>query len=156
MLRGEFIRGDGLVIPNNIMTYGVQQIFQWGLVGTGYALHIGLANCNPDPGLLASALNEPTIGVNGYARQAVAQSVVGWPTQSTFNGEQYYETKEFVFEATGGPFDKAINRLALINHPSTITGAIVVALSSPLPGEEIIDVTTILATRTFKYRIYGR
>lgn len=155
-MRGEFIRGDGLVIPNNLMTYGIQQIFQWALTGSGYALHMGLANCNPDPNLLIQSLNEPTIGVHGYDRQAVAQNGTDWLTQGLFNNEQYYETKEFVFTATGGPFDKAINRIALINHASATTGQLVVALSSPLPAALIIDTGTNLPSRTYKYRIYGR
>ena len=155
-MRGEFIRGDGLVIPNNIMTYGMQQIFSWALKNTGYNLYIGLANCNPDPGLLAEHLNEPTIGVNGYARQGITRDGTGWPTSDLLNNEPYFETQEFVFDAVGGPYDKAIRRLALINHPTDVTGQIVVALSSPLPADLIIETTTDLPSRTYKYRIYGR
>ena len=155
-MRGEFIRADGLVIPNNITTYGVRSIFRWAFRDVGYALHIGLANCNPDPDLLIEELNEPTLGVNGYARQAITRGSVGWPVYNVLNGEQYFETKEFVFTATGAGFDKAITRLALINEADAVTGRLVVALSSPLPDELTITPATTLALRTFKYRIYGR
>lgn len=155
-MRGEFIRGDGLVIPNNITTYGVDMIFRFGLIGNSYALHMGLANCNPDPLLEASSLNEPTIGLNGYARQPIPQGAGGWPVYGQFNGESYFETAVHVFTATGIGFDKAINRLAIINSLSVTTGAIVVALSGTLPDELTITPATLLADRSFKYRIYGR
>lgn len=156
MLRGEFVRGDGLVIPNNITTYGVRMLFQWALVNSGYALHIGLANCNPDPNLTIEALNEPTRGLNGYNRQEVTRDAGGWPVQGLFNNEQYYETAVFTFEASGGNYDKPINRLALINSDIADTGQLVFALSVPLPEEITITPTTDLESRSFKYRIYGR
>lgn len=156
MLRGEFIRADGLVIPNNITTYGVRSIFRWAFRDVGYALHIGLANCNPDPDLLIEELNEPTLGVNGYQRQTVERGAVGWPVYGILNGEQYFETREFVFEATGAGFDKPITRLALINEADATTGKLVVALSTPLAEELTITPSTHLTHRTFKYRIYGR
>lgn len=155
MLRGEFIRGDGLVIPNNIMTYGVARLFAWALAGEAYSLYMALANCNPTPTLNANALNEPTIGTNGYARQAIAQGA-GWPTSGTFNGEAYLESVTKTFTATGPGFNKPIRRLALLTHPTNTAGVIVVALSAPLPAELAITPATDLTSRQFKYRIYGR
>jgi hypothetical protein len=154
-MRGEFIRADGLVIPNNITTYGVKSIFQWALRNENYDLHMGLANCAPDPELQIEDLNEPTIGVNGYARQPLVRAT-DWAIFGTFNGEQYYESSIMVFEAAGGDFDAAINRIALINSLSDVAGEKVVALSGPLPAELTITPTTLEADRSFKYRIYGR
>lgn len=153
-MRGEFIRGDGLVIPNNIMTYGVNQLFMWALLDSGYALHMGLANCNPTPDLNLSALGEPTIGVNGYARQPIARTT-GWPVNGTLNGETYFETASHVFAAVGGEFSEASTRIALINSLSATIGELVVALSTPFP-EVTIGPDTPVLERTFKYRIYGR
>jgi hypothetical protein len=134
MLRGEFIRkSDGLVIPNNVMTYGVRTILRAALRNEAITLHAALANCNPDSELAAEQLNEPTIGVNGYARQVIARSNVGWPVYSSLNGETYLETAAFVFAAAGGNFDKPVNRLAIIDHLTQTNGQIVVALSSALP-----------------------
>lgn len=155
MIRGEFIRGDGLVIPNNVTSYGVKSIFQWALRNENYDLWMGLANCNPDPELLVQNLNEPTLGVNGYVRQEVERTA-GWPVFGDLNGEQYYETDVFIFEATGGDFDAAVNRIALINSEAATVGQLVVALSGPLPAEVTIGVATPEAERSFKYRIYGR
>lgn len=154
-MRGEFIRGDGLIVPNNITTYGADSIFRAALLDAGYDFYIGLANCNPDPLLDANALNEPTSGVYGYSRQAIPRDSTGWTVTSTLNGETYFESKNFVFEAGGGAFDKPINRLAIINGLAT-SGVIVVALSSPLPSPILITPDVDVSLRTFKYRIYGR
>lgn len=156
MLRGEFIRGDGLVIPNNITTYGVECLLRWALQGVTPTLHMALANCAPALDLNLSNLGEPAIGTNGYARQAIAQDNVDWPTFGTLNGEAYLETKEFVFAATGGNFSVAINRIALVNSDVATSGLLVVALSNPLPADLTIGVATPVEQRTFKYRIHGR
>lgn len=156
MLRGEFIRGDGLVIPNNITTYGVKMLFQWGLVNTGYDLHMALANCNPDPLLDLANMGEPAIATGNYARQSIPRGIGGWPVQGEFNGEQYYETAVHVFEATGAGFSLPINRIALVNTVGEVVGLKVVALSGPLPEAVTITGGTLLAARSFKYRIYGR
>lgn len=155
MLRGEFIRADGLVIPNNITTYGIAKILGWGLAAQSYSLFMGLANCNPSTTLDASDLAEPTIGVEGYARQEIAQGA-GWPTTGVLNDETYFETAQFTFTATGVGFNKAISRLALITSETDIVGGIVVSLSGALPAEYVITPATDLASRQFKYRIYGR
>ena len=154
-MRGEFIRQDGLVIPNNITTYGVKSIFQWALRDENYDLWMGLANCNPDPELEIQDLNEPTLGVEGYARIEIPRTT-GWPVFGDLNGETYYETDVFEFVATGVGFDLPINRIALINSEAATNGLLVVALSGPLPAEVTITPATPIDERSFKYRIYGR
>lgn len=156
MLRGEFIRGDGLVIPNNITTYGIKLLMQMAFTNSGYALYMGLANCNPDPELDIADLNEPTIATHGYARQEITRDATGWPVQGLLNDEQYYETKSVVFAASGGNFDKAITRPVLINSLDATSGVLVFSLGSPYPDELLITPATDVALRTFKYRIYGR
>jgi|SRR3990167_1316940 len=156
MLRGEFIRGDGLVIPNNITTYGAQTLLGLALLNSTYALNLALVNAAPDVGLQLESLNEPTIGVNGYARIAVTRDILGWPSTGVLNGEVYYETDWAIWAAVGGDFDKAITRMALVNHPTLAVGNYVIALSGALPAEIIITPTTPEADRKFKYRIYSR
>lgn len=155
MIRGEFIRADGLVIPNNVMTYGVKSIFQWALRDENYSLFMGLANCNPDPELQIEDLNEPTLATNGYDRIEIPRTT-GWPVFGELNGETYYETSVYEFEASGAGFDKPINRIVLINSEDATAGQLVVALSGPLPEEVTITAATPLEDRSFKYRIYGR
>ena len=156
MLRGEFIRGDGLVVPNNITTYGVECLLRWALQGATPTLHMALANCAPAIDLDLTNLGEPVIGTNGYARQPIAQDNVDWPTFGTLNGEAYLETKEFIFTATGGNFSAAVGRIALVNSLAATTGELVVALSNPFPAELLIGPGTPVEQRTFKYRIHGR
>jgi len=156
MLRGEFIRGDGLVIPNNITTYGANLVFQLALLNTGYALHMGLANCNPDLELQLEDLNEPAIGTNGYARQAITRDGTGWPVASQLNGETYFETQSFVFTPSGGNFTNTVTRPCIVNHASSVIGPEVVALGTPLPDELTFTPALDVELRTFKYRIYGR
>lgn len=155
MLRGEFVRADGLIIPNNVTTYGVKSFFRWALRNEDYDLHMGLANCSPNAVLQVENLNEPTLASGGYSRQPIPRTT-GWPIFGLFNGEQYYESQIFVFEAEADGFDRPVNRLALINSETDVIGEKVVALSGPLPEELTIRTTTPLEARSFKYRIYGR
>lgn len=156
MLRGEFVRGDGLVLPNNITTYGAGLILGAALRGEVTNLHIGLANCNPHPLLTLQQLNEPTIGVNGYARQTIGQDNVDWLAVGNLSGEVYYETRPFVFTPTGAGFDKPITRPVIVNHADAVTGTLVVAVGAALPAEVTLLESTPEAARTFKYRIFAR
>src|SRR3546814_12798010 len=47
MIRGEFIRGDGLVLPNNITSYGAELLLAAALQGVATTLHMCLGKCNP-------------------------------------------------------------------------------------------------------------
>jgi hypothetical protein len=156
-MRGEFVRGDGLVIPNNIMTFGAESLLRWALrAESTYALHMALVNCNPDVLLNANSLGEPTIGVNGYARQPIARNTTDWPTVSQLAGETYVETAAKIFTPSGGDFDQPFSRLALVNSLTGVVGTIVFGLSAPLPTAGVLTPTTPVEQRTFKYRVYLR
>lgn len=153
-MKGEFIRGDGLVLPNNLMTYGTASILQWAFQNQGYGLYMGLANCSPTPLLLAENTNEPEFGVGGYLRQRIPRGT-GWPTAGEVNGEPYVESDEFLFDATDA-WSHSVSRLMLINDSDARAGQLVVALSAPFGVDVEIDEDTPVELRTFKYRIYGR
>lgn len=155
-MRGEFVRGDGLVLPNNITTHGATVLLAAALRGEAPNLHIGLANCNPHPLLNLNQLNEPTIGVNGYARQTISQDDVDWLTVGNLSGEVYYETRPFVFVPTGVGFDRAITRPVITSHETDTAGLKVVAVGSALPAEVTLLPATDEALWTFKYRLYAR
>lgn len=155
-MRGEFIRGDGLVIPNNITTYGAEQILKAAFHGVALQLYIGLANCSPKPNLDANELNEPTLGLNGYARQSLSPDLDDWPTMGDLSGETYFETREFVFASGTEAYDAPITRPFLITDSSETEGQIVVAIGTSLLDEITIGPATPLVDRTFKYRIYAR
>ena len=156
MLRGEFVRGDGLIIPNNITTHGAEKILSAALRLEVLSLHIGLANCNPHPLLDLNQLNEPTIGVNGYARQTISQDNDDWLTQGSLSGEIYFETRPYVFTPTGAGFDKPITRPVIVNHASDVAGRLVIAVGAALADEVTLLADTAEPLRTFKYRIYAR
>jgi hypothetical protein len=58
------------------------------------------------------------------------------------------------FAATGGDFDSAIQRCALVGAESYTASDSVVSLSAPLPEEVVITPDTLLADRQFTYRVY--
>lgn len=153
--RGEFIRSDGLVIPNNITTVGVQTLLGAALRNTVPTFWVGLCSAVYQPDLRIEDLTEPTLATNGYARLAVTRDNVGWPSDGVVNGEVYFETLSLIWQAVGGPFDKPVTRMFLCGSQNGVTGD-VYALSAALPDDLIIDLTTGISDRTFKYRLYAR
>jgi hypothetical protein len=154
-LRGEFIRSDDLVIPNNVTTVGAQTILGAALRNTVPTLWVGLCSAVFAPDLRIEDLAEPTIGLHGYARLPITRDNVGWPTTGVVNGETYFETLELIWLAVAAPFDKAITRMFLCGTQNGVVGD-VYALSAALPDGLTIDPTTPLADRTFKYRLFAR
>lgn len=156
MLRGQFIRGDGIIIPNNVTLYGAKRILTLAMTQVETNFFMALVDAQPDSGLRIEDLDEPTIGENGYARQPIERtSLVGWPTVGDLNGEAYIESKAFSFAAAGGPFDKEVRRLCFLESVDALEGD-VIALSAAFPSKILIDVDTPVEQRTFKYRLYLR
>lgn len=152
MLHGEFRRGDGLTIPNNITDEGARRLLDAACVNISVEFWVGLVSAVPTRELEISDVIEPS-AANGYARQQISRSEAGWPIRSTFNGEPYVESANLVWEPVGGSFDQPIRRLMLC---TALTGGEVLALSTPLPAELTIGLATPVQDRTFKYRIYLR
>ena len=147
-MRGEFIRGDGLVIPNNITKEGARILLAAAIRNDVPIFSVALVDGQPDPLLTLDKLVEPS-DVGGYARKPVTRDAAGWPGQGELNGESYYETASLVWEATA-PYSESVRRLALLS------GEVVVALSSAMPSDLLITPETSLPNRSFKYRIYAR
>lgn len=157
MLRGEFIRGDGLVIPNNVTFVGAQTVLELALRDTNTDIFVGLCDGVYTPDLICQDLTEPTIGVNGYARIQLNRDGTDWPVSDSLNAQPYLESKDLVWAAVGGAFDQAITRM-FIAFTATNVGANdpVFAISAALPSALTIDAATDLSDRTFKYRLYAR
>jgi len=156
MLRGQFIRGDGLIVPNNVTLYGAKKILTLAMTQVETSFFMALVDAQPDSGLQIEDLEEPTIGENGYARQSVERtSLVGWPTVGDLNGEAFIESKAFSFAAAGGAFDKEVRRIAFVESANALEGD-VIALSAAFPSKILIDPDTPVEQRTFKYRLYLR
>lgn len=173
-MRGEFIRFDGLVIPNNITNYGARTILAAALRNEVPTFFVGLVDAQPDPALLIQNVVEPE-QINGYERKGVTRDNAGWPTEGSINGETYFESDWMTWEATGVPadpvdpeqdlkfpFTKAIRRLMLVQNPANVVDDLsdanlkVLALSTSLPSALTINVDTPEAARKFKYRLYAR
>jgi hypothetical protein len=157
MLRGEFIRGDGLVIPNNVTFAGAQKVLELALRNTDVGFYVGLCDGVYTPDLICQDLTEPTIGLHGYARLQLNRDSTDWPVEDSLNAQAYLESKNLVWAATGGNFSSAITRM-FIAFTATNVGANdpVFALSAALPDSIIITPTTDSSDRTFKYRLYLR
>lgn len=173
-MRGEFIRGDGLVVPNNITNFGARTILAAALRNEIPTFYVGLVDAQPDPALLISNCVEPSF-VNGYERKSITRDSLGWVTEGAINGETYFESDWLTWEATGVPadpvdpeqdlkfpYDKAIRRLMLVQYATNVDADLsdanlkVLALSSSLPSALTINTDTPEAARRFKYRLYAR
>lgn len=148
-MRGQFnlilSNGDKIILPNTIVEEGAEaylaRLFQ-GAALTGF--FVGLCDQGPaHADTLVDITTEPTIGVNGYARQALAQNAVDWPIINTQNEESFVQSKQVDFTAAGGDFDAAHSRLFLC---SVLTGTVGVlyAYSAALQLP-----TIVLDTQTF-------
>jgi hypothetical protein len=150
-LTGEFIilQKDGTerVIPNQFTTIGMQQVLKaafWEIPATWY---MGLCAHNPADAIPLANINEPTVGVNGYARAVLPLNAINWPAIGTVNGESYVETRDVTFVVTADEmYDIQINRLFLMD------GANVVAISAAME-DGLQFLTENLVT---KYRLYFR
>lgn len=155
MIRGEFKRADGLRIPNNVTQFGIETLLDLALRHQVATFHVGLCNAVYNPTLNIADIDEPTIGVNGYARKAVTQDIVGWPVDGLINGEVFYETAFLIWAAAGGDYDLAVTRMFICLHDTSLVVP-VFALSAPMPEELLIQPATPEANRKFKYQLYGR
>ena len=151
-MRGMFILGTGLVVRNNVTVKGAALILGRALRGQSGSIYMALVRGAYEPEVLLTSLVEPTIGVNGYARQEIA-SPSDWTGPVESDSCAYVASNEKTFAASGGDFDQAIRRVALLDHPTSNT-ANVLALSSPLPADLTIGPATPLVDRTFEYRLY--
>lgn len=154
MMRGEFHRADGLVIPNNCTVFGARAILAMGLRGKACTLAVGLCSGVYDPSMVIGDLVEPS-SAHGYARLALARNDTDWPVEGAVNGERYVESKSLVWTASGGNFDQPITRMFLFMVSTDFTGGIF-GISSALPDPLVITPTTPVDDRTFKYRLYLR
>lgn len=154
MLRGQFERGDGLILPNNITQFGIQTLLELALRDEDADFWVGLCSAVYTPDLTVADISEPSIGTNGYARIAVPRSALGWPNSGTINSEFYLQTDFLIWTASGGDFDIPISRMFICLHETSLV-ADVFALSAALPDEITITPLTVESERKFRYSIFG-
>lgn len=153
-MRGQFVRRDGLTLPNNVSLAGAEAILKGAFRLTAQAWYAALVTGSASPIMTMGDMDEPAIGTNGYARVAIAQSGVGWPTLGTLVNEKYIESDWLTFTASGGNFSIPVQRIALLGFATYSAAHPVFALSAILPEEITITPATLLANRQFKYQFF--
>lgn len=155
-MRAEYRFPDGLKLHNAFTDTGLAGLLKGALRNEWPAngLFIGLCSAVPSRSLTLAAIDEPTIGVNGYARIPLARDAGAWPVSGIQGNDPYLESTIMTFTPVGGPFDKAITRMFLTDELSATVGD-VWGLSGALAAPITLDVATPLAQRQFNYRVYG-
>lgn len=152
-MRGEFIRGDGLVIPNNVTIFGTNKLLGMLFQQLPGTLYVGLCSGVYSPTVTTIELTEPTLGVGGYHRLEAPRGLASWPTQGTLNGESFVESADLIFVPTAAAFDEEVSRL-FISDSAAGTG--VMMLGGAFPAAVTLTPMTPIAQRTFRYRFYLR
>lgn len=91
--------------------------------------YLGLYNDTPlETDTMADLVGEPT--ENGYARQEIERSAVGWPTLALDSGDYMATSKQVTFSATGGSWGP-VTYMVLTTTASGTAGKLIafVALS---------------------------
>lgn len=154
-MRGQFVRRDGLIIPNNISTAGAQMILAAAFQGQVPSFYAALVDGFPTAGMTSAQVTEPTIGVNGYARIQIPRSNVGWPTLDSAGGEAYIESEWLTWAATQDPgFSSVVNRICLLGTSVMTPTDPIYAMSAPFATPVQINAETPLNQRQFKYQIF--
>lgn len=158
MPRGFFIRGDGLVIPNNVSIAGAQWLLGAALNSDVSPVdsYIGLCQGQPSPTMTIADVrepNHPSDAVAPYARQHLTRDQTGWPVIGIDGTDAYAESRFVEFAAPATPYNIAIQRVMLTNH-SAASNAPIYAMSEALPDPIILGPDTPQSLRRFKYRLY--
>jgi len=146
-VRGEYIRADGKVIPNQFTQAGMELLLKaafWRDQTVSDWL-MGLCMQIPQDNISVNDLNEPTIGLAGYGRQTLTWVQTDWPVIGSVANETFVESASKTFPLTGA-LSGPVTRLFLI------AGNTVVSISSPINDSPQI----YSSPQTFKYRLYFR
>lgn len=132
-----------IILPNTVVDEGENAFLKMlmrddqTIVAGGGNFYIGLCgNVFTEASTLATLAGEPT-ATNGYARQAVARSSGGWPTQDSVNDIGRIRSAVVNFTASGGDFSTSIWR-AFICSVSSGSSGVLFAVSAPLPSALLV------------------
>lgn len=136
-MRGRFHTSLG-IFPNSISLEGAREFAKMmvrgddSLIPAGGNFYLGITHVAPFYEMTLADIEEgePTIGVNGYARQPVTRDSVGWPTLTEYGAEFGIRSIPVTFTASGVGFDKAVSRLFLTDQETGYDG-IVFSLGAP-------------------------
>ena len=129
-----------LVIPNIVTDEGEEQFLKMLLRDDALAnvnFFMGLCGENiAETDTLATLAGEPTV-TNGYARDTIERSAVGWPTIQSADQAWVGMSKVITFTATGGDFSTSIHR-AFLCDVSSGTAGLLLAYSGKLPNPILV------------------
>ena len=137
--------------------FGATQMLEMfaGLEPAGIAWELGLCAVIPTPDTVLADLQEPTIGVNGYARASIARDATGFPagvTNATTQPRVETEAVTFTPDASTS-FDVATNRVFLF-QTAPVTG--IVLIGPVITAEPVALAASMpVADRTFSLLILG-
>lgn len=150
-MRGEFIRGDGTVIPNNVTNEGKLALLRAGFQGEESFVHMGLCQGQFAPDMTRLNVTEPATA-QGYALHSLAiLDDTHWSTVALTANGAFVESRACVFEPMEN-FSVAVDRLFLCLGNAVDSDLF--ALSAQMPSPVFLTPTTPLALRTFRYRLY--
>lgn len=151
---GRFVFDGRHAVPNVVTDGGIEAILKAAFrqEDIGASLYVGL--CGDLPHSKASTLadlSDELAVANGYARQEIPSSAVGWPVvEKTASGFWRIVSQTLTFTATGGDFSAPFNRAFLCNVASGSAG-ILLAMS----GERPISIqVTDGNSRTIHYELF--
>jgi len=148
MLQGRFVitdkHGNPLHKLKNFITLaGAQSFLKMAARGddTDVAFegdfYIGMCSGAPTRSTALSGITGEPTATNGYAREAVERSSVGFPTLDVVADKARMTSLLLSFTATGGDFSAAFTRLFLCNVASGTSG-ILYAVSAALETEKLV------------------
>lgn len=109
------------------------------IVAGGDNFYIGLCGQNfSETTTLATLVGEPTT-TSGYARQPVARSTAGWPTQDSVNNIARIRSAVVNFTASGGDFSTSIYRCFICNVVSGTAGTLFAVSAELSTPKQIVD-----------------
>ncbi len=155
-MRGKFVRGDGVILPNNVTEFGQEALLDY-VVGRAIPslLYLALANCTPSAGLQLENMGEPTIGENGYARIPLDRNSLNWPMVGDDLGVHWVRSLPVTWDAIGGAFSSAVTRVALVVSQTDVVGPGIIAVSAAFDPITITPATPS-AMRSFAYQLYAK
>lgn len=128
---------------------GVMAVLKAAMRGDSLPLYAGLCMAVPSKTATLSSIQEPTLGVGGYARISLSQDDIDWPVE----GSNYIQTKSLLW-VPSDDYDQAITRIFLTPEEDETVGE-VYAFGAPLPASRILTPTTPEGDRTFVFSLYG-
>ena len=109
---------DEIILPNSIVLEGRDEFLNCLFNYQALTFYVGLCNQVPDNADVLTDITTEPGATGGYARQALTQDAVGWPTIDTVSGVPHAASKVLTYTASGADFDAVFSRAFLCSVAS--------------------------------------